>query len=228
MKTAKRRYDANVIATEVGTMLGGVGFLFVGLLGGVVYGGSLGLIVAGMLFGTPVPPTIWARGLTFLGIILGVVTSAVVFVGAGFALGKGVGYLLSLVLSPAPAPKAAPRREIRLPALNEENTYAQRGRMVGAWVGGALFLSVGLWIGLVYGGEGGLLLAAIFFGAPVPHIFLARAMVIIGMLFGVLSAATVCLVVGSVIGTLVGYMVSLFSAVLWASVMGHRDRRAES
>lgn len=228
MKTTKRRYDANVIATEVGTILGGVGFLSVGLLGGVVYGGSLGLIVAGMLFGTPVPPTIWARGLTFLGIGLGVLTSAVVFVGAGFALGKGVGYLLSLVLSPVPAPRAAPRREISLPALNEENRYAQKGRMVGAWVGGALFLSMGLWIGLVYGGEGGLLLAAIFFGAPVPHVILARAMVIVGMIFGVLSAATVCLVVSSVIGTLLGYVVSLLSAVVWASVVSHKDRRAES
>lgn len=224
----KRRKSPVTIGREVGTIIGGIGFVYIGLLYGVVYGGYLGLVVAKALFGTPIPPSIWARGLTFLGITLGVVTSAALFIGAGAALGAGVGYLFALALQEARPQKEKVRQPIRIPPLSEENRYARRGRIAGAWVGGALFLSVGFWIGLVYGGEGGLILAASFYGAPVPHTLLARGMVLLGMLFGVLSAGTVCLVMGAVIGTLLGYAISVVLSLFHIPVPVNNERRAES
>lgn len=91
MKGEKRRKSPVAIGREVGTIVGGIGFVYIGLLYGVVYGGYLGLIVARALFGTPIPPSIWARGLTVLGITLGVITSAALFIGIGAALGRALG-----------------------------------------------------------------------------------------------------------------------------------------
>ncbi len=76
--------------------------------------------------------------------------------------------------------------------------------VIGAALGFALFLVVGLMPTLVYGGYAGLLLAGGIFGTPVPTTLLPRALVMFGMGLGVTGVAFFFTVGGAVAGTLAG------------------------
>jgi hypothetical protein len=78
------------IATLTGAGVGMVIFLAVGLLPAMVYGGYAGLALAGGIFGTPVGPSLAARGLVLFGMILGVLGVASLFSVAGAAAGAAV------------------------------------------------------------------------------------------------------------------------------------------
>ncbi len=76
--------------------------------------------------------------------------------------------------------------------------------LIGAGVGLALFLAVGLLPSLLYGGYAGVLLAGGIFGTPVGATFLVRALVIFGMVLGVAGVGSLFAVSGAAAGAAVG------------------------
>ncbi len=78
-----------------GALAGFALFLVIGLLPSLVYGGYAGLLLAGGIFGTPVPASFAARGLVGFGMVLGVLAAASVFTVAGAALASLIGRLAS-------------------------------------------------------------------------------------------------------------------------------------
>lgn len=87
-----RKYNT---ASLVGAGAGLVVFFTTALLPSLVYGGYAGLLLAGGIFGTPVEPTVLARGLVAFGMILGVVAVASILAVGGAALGALVGSLFA-------------------------------------------------------------------------------------------------------------------------------------
>lgn len=95
-------------ASLVGVAIGLVAFLTIALLPSLVYGGYAGLLLAGGIFGTPVEPTVLARGLVAFGMILGVVALASIFAIGGAALGALVGALFEKATEGAQLPNKEP------------------------------------------------------------------------------------------------------------------------
>ncbi len=76
--------------------------------------------------------------------------------------------------------------------------------LIGAAVGLALFLAVALLPSLLYGGYAGVLLAGGIFGTPVKATILVRALVVFGMVLGVLGVSSLFAVGGAAAGAAVG------------------------
>jgi len=72
--------------------------------------------------------------------------------------------------------------------------------IIGAAVGLALFLALGLLPALLYGGYAGVLLASGIAGTPVQATFLVRALIVFGMVLGVTGVGALFAVGGAVIG----------------------------
>lgn len=75
--------------------------------------------------------------------------------------------------------------------------------LVGAGLGLAIFLAVGLLPSILYGGYSGLLLAGGLFGTPVDASFAVRAFIVGGMVIGVAAIASLFAVLGAVAGAAV-------------------------
>jgi hypothetical protein len=78
----------------VGAALGLVAFLATALLPSLLYGGYAGVMLAGGIFGTPIPTHLVARALVVFGMVLGVTSVAALFAVAGAAAGAAVGVLV--------------------------------------------------------------------------------------------------------------------------------------
>jgi len=76
--------------------------------------------------------------------------------------------------------------------------------IVGAAVGLALFLALGLLPALLYGGYAGVLLAGGIFGTPVTPTVLVRALIVFGMVLGVTGVGALFAVAGAAAGAAVG------------------------
>jgi hypothetical protein len=81
--------------TLVGVGIGLVAFLGFGLLPSVLYGGYAGVVLSGLVVGTPVTATFAVRALIAVGVVLGVTLVAAAFAAAGAAAGAAVGALTS-------------------------------------------------------------------------------------------------------------------------------------
>jgi hypothetical protein len=75
--------------------------------------------------------------------------------------------------------------------------------IVGAAVGLALFLALGLLPALLYGGYAGVMLAGGISGTPVEATFLVRALIVFGMVMGVTGVGALFAVGGAVVGAAV-------------------------
>ena len=76
--------------------------------------------------------------------------------------------------------------------------------IIGAAAGLALFLAIALLPALLYGGYAGVLLAGGIFGTPVQPTFLVRALIVFGMVMGVVGLGSLFAVGGAVVGAAVG------------------------
>lgn len=76
--------------------------------------------------------------------------------------------------------------------------------LVGAGIGLALFLAIALLPAMLYGGYAGLLLAGGILGTPVQATLLARALIVFGMVLGVVAVGSLFAVVGAAAGAAVG------------------------
>ena len=75
--------------------------------------------------------------------------------------------------------------------------------LVGAGIGLATFLAVGLLPSILYGGYAGLLLAGGIFGTPVDASFAVRAFIVAGMVIGVAAVGSLFAVAGAAAGAAV-------------------------
>lgn len=80
--------------------------------------------------------------------------------------------------------------------------------IVGAGVGLVLFLAVALLPAIVYGGYAGVLLAGGIFGTPIVPTFAVKALIVFGMVLGVVAVASLFAVTGAVVGSAVGVLAS--------------------
>ena len=76
--------------------------------------------------------------------------------------------------------------------------------LVGSGIGLALFLAIGLLPSMLYGGYAGLLLAGGIFGTPVEPTMLPRALIVFGMVLGVVAVGSLFAVLGAAAGAAVG------------------------
>lgn len=81
------------VTTLSGTAVGFIGFMLVGLLPALYFGGFAGLVLAGGIFGAPVVPTLLSQGLVVFGMVLGVLAVGSLFLVAGAFLGSVIGWV---------------------------------------------------------------------------------------------------------------------------------------
>src|SRR5512140_2400823 len=81
--------------------------------------------------------------------------------------------------------------------------------IIGAAVGLALFLAIALLPALLYGGYAGVLLAGGIFGTPVEPSFLVRALIVFGMVLGVVAVGSLFALVGAAAGAAVGALTTV-------------------
>ena len=93
-----------------------------------------------------------------------------------------------------------------------KNETVKTGMKIGSTVGGLVFLVFGIMPGFYFGSFGTLILLQKLMGSVEPTL-IVRAVVVMGIMVGIASAATVCLVVGGLLGTAVGFVVSAPSAM---------------
>ena len=77
----------------IGTGIGLILFVLVGLLSGSLVGGLIGLKLAGFIFGAPLEGALLSRVLVALSMIGGVFASAVIFIGGIGFLGWSAGFI---------------------------------------------------------------------------------------------------------------------------------------
>ncbi len=78
--------------------------------------------------------------------------------------------------------------------------------LIGAAVGLALFLALALLPALLYGGYAGVLLAGGIFGTPVKATFLVRALIVFGMVLGVVGIGGLFAIGGAAAGAAVSVL----------------------
>jgi hypothetical protein len=103
-------------------------------------------------------------------------------------------------------------RQNSTPDLQENAMNNKTPALVGAGIGLALFLAIALLPSLLYGGYAGLLLAGGIFGTPVEPTLLPRALIVFGMVLGVVAVGSLFAVLGAVAGTAVGALTSITTA----------------
>jgi hypothetical protein len=80
--------------------------------------------------------------------------------------------------------------------------------LIGAGIGLATFLAVALLPAMLYGGYAGVLLAGGIFGTPVQATILPRALIVFGMIMGVVGVGSLFAVLGAAAGAAVGALTS--------------------
>jgi hypothetical protein len=83
--------------------------------------------------------------------------------------------------------------------------------LIGAGIGLALFLAVALLPAMLYGGYAGLLLAGGIVGTPVSPTIFARALIVFGMVLGVVGVGSLFAVLGAAAGAAVGALTAVAS-----------------
>jgi hypothetical protein len=89
-----------------------------------------------------------------------------------------------------------------------KNETVKAGMKIGATVGGLVFLVFGIMPGFYFGSFGTLILLQKLSGGAVEPTLIVRALVVMGIMVGIASAAAVSLVVGGLIGTALGALAS--------------------
>jgi hypothetical protein len=84
--------------TFTGSALGFIAFLLVGAIPGLLYGGYLGLMMTGALFGVPVKATILAKIITGGGMLLGLLATLFFFLVLGAIAGTATALFFRPIL----------------------------------------------------------------------------------------------------------------------------------
>jgi len=84
------------------------------------------------------------------------------------------------------------------------NNNIKIGAKIGAGVGVAVWFLVGILAGFYFGGYGAISIMSKLAGGAVESTLITRIFVVMGMMVGITSMGTICLVLGSLSGALVG------------------------
>ncbi len=84
--------------------------------------------------------------------------------------------------------------------------------LIGAAVGLALFLALGLLPSILYGGYAGVMLAGAVGGTPVSASFASRALIVVGMVVGATGVGALFTAGGAVIGAAVAVLTGVPAA----------------
>jgi hypothetical protein len=95
----------------IGALIAILGFLFIGLLPSLTYGGYAGVLLAKGIFGAPLQGAILENALIVFGAVLGVVGVAGLFAVTGAASGAAVGALVALGAKKPSEPEVQPERK---------------------------------------------------------------------------------------------------------------------
>jgi hypothetical protein len=88
-----KRLETSQKGLYVGTGIGLILFVLVGLLSGSLVGGVIGLKMAGFIFGAPLEGALLARVIVAISMLAGVFASGLIFVGGTGFLGWAAGYV---------------------------------------------------------------------------------------------------------------------------------------
>lgn len=94
-----------------------------------------------------------------------------------------------------------------------KNESIKAGMKIGATIGGLVFLVLGIVPGFYFGSYGTLILLQKLMGGTVEPTLIVRALIVMGIVAGMVCTAAVSIVVGGLFGTLLGYVVSLPAAL---------------
>ncbi|MEW5746990.1 MAG: hypothetical protein AB1805_16295 [Nitrospirota bacterium] len=95
------------MGTKIGAAVGGLAFLFFGLIPGFYFGSYGSLLVMKHLLGHSVEPSLLVRMVVAVGSVLGIVSTGSVSIVIGSILGTVGGYAVAAVTEPAAAAKPA-------------------------------------------------------------------------------------------------------------------------
>ena len=84
------------------------------------------------------------------------------------------------------------------------HTNTKVATLIGSGIGLALFLAIALLPAMLYGGYAGVLLAGGIFGTPVQATIASRALIVFGMVMGVVAVGSLFAVLGAAAGAAVG------------------------
>jgi len=93
------------------------------------------------------------------------------------------------------------------------NETVKTGMKIGATVGGLVFLVFGIMPGFYFGSFGTLILLQKLMGGTVEPTLIVRALIVMGIMIGIVCAAVLCLVAGGLLGTAMGFVVSAPAAI---------------
>ncbi|MBT9537166.1 MAG: hypothetical protein IVZ94_03455 [Nitrospirae bacterium] len=96
--------------------------------------------------------------------------------------------------------------------MKARKEMVRMGTKIGATLGGIAFLIFGVLPGFYFGSYGSLIVLKHLVGGPVEPTVLVRMFMAVGILLGIVCAASVSIVIGSIIGTTLGYLVELVTA----------------
>lgn len=102
----RARKDMVMMGTKVGAAIGVIGFLIFGIMPGFFFGsyGSL-LVMSHLMGGAPVEPTMLARVVVAVGVLMGEVCMASVSIVTGALFGTLIGLLIESVSAPVEVKK---------------------------------------------------------------------------------------------------------------------------
>jgi len=83
------------------------------------------------------------------------------------------------------------------------------GTKIGAGIGIAAFLALGIMPGFYFGSYGTLVLLHHLMGGPVEPTTIVRMITVVGVVLGIFCTGAVSIVLGSVFGTAMGYVVDV-------------------
>ncbi len=102
--TIEQKKEKATLKSRLALVGAGIGlglFAFFGILYGSLLGGVIGLNVAGFIFGSPVAPSVIARAVIALSMLIGVMVSGLMFIASGASLGWLIGLVVEKITSPA-------------------------------------------------------------------------------------------------------------------------------
>ncbi|MBI1810867.1 MAG: hypothetical protein HYR78_02840 [Nitrospirae bacterium] len=96
--------------------------------------------------------------------------------------------------------------------MKARKEMVRMGTKIGATLGSIGFLIFGVLPWFYFGRDGSLIVLKHLVGGPVEPTVLVRMFMAVGILLGIVCAASVSIVVGSIIGTTLGYLVEVVTA----------------
>jgi hypothetical protein len=102
------------------------------------------------------------------------------------------------------------------------------GTKIGAGIGVAAFLALGIVPGFYFGSYGTLVLLSHLMGGPVEPTTIVRMITVVGVVLGIFCTGAVSIVLGSVFGTAMGYVVDVVGGISKAKVGDTAEAKAHN